>query len=68
MIYYVKVQGACSCYLKTGLPEISQFDSEEQAKNEAEYIFGIMNSTFCHKHKFDLIQSGNEFIINITNR
>lgn len=68
MLFYVKVQGACSCYLKTGLPEVNQFKTLEEAKSEAEYIFGVMNSTFCHKHKFDLYQSGNDFIINISNR
>lgn len=65
MAYKVKVVGACSCFLKSGLPEISEFETKEKAKSEAEEIYQRMNTTFCHKHKFKLNEIGMEFIITV---
>ena len=66
MLYKVKVQNACKCFLKTGFPEVSEFDTKEKAKEEAEYIFKVMNTTFCHKHQFKLNEIAGDFVISIT--
>ena len=50
MAYKVNVQNTCRCFLKSGMAESSEFETKEEAKKEAEYMIGVMNSTFCAKH------------------
>ena len=68
MSYKVKVENGCSCFLKSGLAQVQEFETEEKAKEEAEYILGVMNSTFCHKHEFSLNEQFGDFSIYIKAR
>jgi hypothetical protein len=61
----VEVKNACRCFFKSGMVEKQTFDTKEEAKEEAEYMLGVMNSTFCHKHKFSLVESFGNYTINI---
>ncbi|MEA1916086.1 MAG: hypothetical protein U9N42_01000 [Campylobacterota bacterium] len=65
MNYNVKVNNPCRCFLRSGFNEVSQFDSEEKAKEEAEYMLKIMKSNFCQKHKFTLENRAGDFEITI---
>jgi len=68
MAYKVNVQNACRCFLKSGMAETSEFSTQEEAKKEAEYMIGIMNSTFCQKHTFALSEQFGDFTIFIKPR
>ncbi len=65
-MYRVEVKNACSCFLKSGFSERQQFDTKEAAKAEAEYMLGVMNSTFCHKHRFGMSEMAGDFTITIS--
>ena len=67
-MYKVKVQNSCRCFLKSGFAENSEFATEAEAKKEAEYMIGIMRSTFCQKHEFALNEQFGDFTIFIKPR
>lgn len=62
-MYKVKVQNPCRCFLKSGFSENSEFSTEDEAKKEAEYMLGIMKSTFCNKHNFTMSEQFGDFTI-----
>ncbi len=62
-MYKIKVDNPCSCFLKCGFSEVSEFENKDEAKKEAEYMLGMMNSTFCKKHEFSLSEQFGDFII-----
>ena len=51
-MYKVKVENPCNCFNKSGFAQNSKFDSIDKAKEEAEYMMRIMQSTFCQKQLF----------------
>ncbi len=67
-MHKVKVQNSCSCFLKSGLSENSEFETLEEAKKEAEYMIGIMRNNFCAKHEFVLSEKFGDFTIFIKPR
>jgi len=68
MSYKVKVENVCRCFLKSGLGESSEFNTKEEAKKEAEYMIGIMQSNFCKKHEFILNEQFGDYTIFIKPR
>jgi len=62
-MYKVKVPNTCSCFLKSGLPETSEFATQEEAKAEASSMLERMNTKFCHKHEFTLEEKFGDFTI-----
>jgi len=68
MAHKVNVQNTCRCFLKSGMAESSEFETLEEAKKEAEYMIGVMNSTFCQKHEFSLKEQFGDFSIYIKPR
>ena len=68
MAYKVKVQNVCRCFLKSGFGEDSTFATKEEAKKEAEYMIGIMQSNFCQKHEFALNEQFGDYTIFIKPR
>ena len=67
-MYKVKVMNTCSCFLKSGLPEVSEFTTENEAKQEAEEMTQRMNTRFCHKHEFALSEKFGDYTISMKMR
>jgi len=67
-MHKVKVENSCSCFLKSGLSELQEFKTQDEAKAEAEYMIGIMNSNFCAKHQFSLSEQFGDYTIFIKPR
>lgn len=67
-MYKVKVPNTCSCFLKSGLPEVAEYETEEEAKKEANEMVKKMNSSFCHKHEFSLSEKFGDFTISMRMR
>ena len=67
-MYKVKVQNSCRCFLKSGFAENAQYDTQEEAKKEAENMIAIMRSNFCQKHEFALSEQFGDFTIFIKPR
>lgn len=68
MRYKVSVPNTCSCFLKSGLPQVVECNTQEEAKQEAEAMTQKMNTTFCHKHEFVLSESFGDFTISMKMR
>ena len=64
-MYKVEVKNACRCFLKSGFAEMQSYASKEEAKEEATKMLETMNSTFCHKHEFNMMESFGNYTINI---
>ena len=67
-MYKVKVQNVCSCFLKSGMAENLDFDTQDKAKEEAEKMIENMRSNFCKKHDFDMNEQFGDYTIYIKPR
>ena len=67
-MYKVKVNNACSCFLKSGMAETLEFSTEEEAQKEAEEMLKKMQNYFCKKHEFSMIEKFGDFSIFIKPR
>jgi len=67
-MYKVKVENVCRCFLKSGFAEDASYETQEEAKKEAENMIGIMRSNFCQKHEFALNEQFGDFTIYIKPR
>lgn len=68
MAYKVTVENTCSCFLKSGMADIQEFDNKDDAKVEAERMIGEMQSNFCKKHEFALNEQFGDYTIFIKPR
>jgi len=65
-MYSVEVKNGCSCSIKRGIAEMQEFDSMEEAQDEANRLLQQMKDEFCKKHRFELrkeFQSFNIYIL-----
>ena len=67
-MYKIKVYNSCSCMIKSGMADILEFDTEEEAKKEAQNMLQKMQSNFCKKHDFTLNEKFGDFEIYIRPR
>jgi len=67
-MYKVNVQNPCSCFVKNGFVESTEFETKEAAKEEAVYLMKIMKSNFCQKHEFSVTEQFGDFTIYIKSR
>ena len=67
-MYKVNVMNPCSCFVKNGFVDAQDFTTKEEAKSEADYLMGIMNSNFCQKHEFSMTEQFGNFTIYIKPR
>lgn len=67
-MYRVEVKNSCSCFLKSGFSEHQSFDTQEEAREEAERMFEHMQTKFCRKHEFSLSESFGNYTIFIRPR
>lgn len=68
MAYKVNVENPCSCFFKSGMVDMQKFESQEDAKKEAEDMLRVMNSTFCNKHTFVMTEQFGDYTIYIRPR
>ena len=67
-MYKVTVQNTCSCFIKSGMAETSDFNTKEEAKQEANKMLEKMQSTFCKKHEFSVNEQFGDFTVFIKPR
>ncbi|MDA7817383.1 hypothetical protein N9A28_04280 [Sulfurimonas sp.] len=67
-MYKVNVPHTCSCFVKSGLPDTQEFDTEEEAKEEAENILQRMQNSFCNKHEFSMTEQFGDYNVYIKPR
>jgi len=64
-MYKVNVMNPCSCFVKNGFAESQDFDTKEEAEEEAKKLLSIMETSFCQKHKFSMMEQFGDFTIYI---
>ena len=67
-MYKVDVKNPCRCFVKNGFTESQSFETQEAAKEEAEYLMKIMSANFCQKHEFSISEKFGDFTIYIKPR
>lgn len=55
----------CGCFRKSGLENNKTFDNKELALEEATNMLNTINETFCHKHSFEIKETGDDFVIEV---
>jgi hypothetical protein len=67
-VYKVRIENVCSCFVKSAMAESLDFDTQEEAKEKAEKMIGIMKSDFCQKHDFAISETFGDYTIYIKSR
>ena len=67
-MYKVKVQNSCRCFLRSGLSEVSEFSTKEEAQKEAKSMIEHMESNFCKKHNFSMNEEFGDYTLYIKPR
>lgn len=67
-MYKVTVMNPCSCFVKSGLGQSLEFETQAEAQSEAHKLIARMESNFCKKHEFSMIEQFGDFIIYIKPR
>lgn len=65
MIHKVIVEKQCGCFKKSGEAPIREFDNKDDALIGANAWKDEMNETFCDKHRFDVVESGDDLVITV---
>lgn len=67
-MYKVKVENSCPCFIKRGLADVIEFQTQEEAQKEAQKLLNEMQTSFCRKHEFTLSEQFGDFTIYTRNR
>lgn len=67
-MYKINIMNPCSCFVKSGLNALSEFDTKEEAQKEANRLISNMESNFCKKHEFSMIEQFGDYTIYIKPR
>jgi hypothetical protein len=67
-MHKIRVENACSCFFKSGLFQMLEFDTKEEAKSKAQEMVNIMKLRFCKKHDFSLNEAFGDYTIFIKSR
>lgn len=62
-MYKVTVPQQCGCFRRSGKAAESVFDDKDVALMEATEMANEMNESFCQKHKFNVVEDGNDFVV-----
>ena len=62
-MYKVTVAQQCGCFRRSGQEASSVFDDKDQALIHATEMANMMNEEFCNKHKFNVVEDGDAFLI-----
>ena len=53
----------CGCFKRSDLESEQQFESKDEALQEAIAMCEEMNETFCQKHNFTVVEEGANIVI-----
>ena len=62
-MYTINIDKECGCFKKSAYKNNMSFESKDDALIEARLMESYMNQKFCQKHLFTLIENGNTFQI-----
>jgi hypothetical protein len=62
-MFNVRIERECGCFKRSGMPRVKAFDNKDDALVEANDWADEMNETFCRKHRFVVVEEGNDLLI-----
>lgn len=62
-MHKIIVEKECGCFKRSDLENNLEFTSKDEALTKAIEMKNTMNSDFCGKHDFDLVESDSNFVI-----
>lgn len=62
-MYTINVPQQCGCFKRSSHEASKSFDDKDSALMEANEMVKDMNTNFCSKHAFVVMEDGNSFII-----
>lgn len=68
MAHKVIVEKQCGCFKKSGDGPIRHFDNKDDALIAANSWKDEMNETYCDKHLFNVVESGDDLMITMDMR
>lgn len=63
MQHHVVIEKLCSCAKRAELSQIETFDAKEKAFAGAQQRLAMMQSGFCGKHEFDIVEVEDHYVI-----
>lgn len=63
MEHHVVIEKLCSCAKRQEMGQITTFDSKPSALEAANAQLAHMQSTFCGKHDFDVVEVDDHYVI-----
>ncbi len=64
-MFKVTVEKECGCFRKSGINNNQEFASKDNALIKAMELTKDMNSDFCQKHEFKVVESGDTILIKV---
>ena len=65
-MFQVSVPQQCGCFRRSGREASTSFDNKDEALLHAQEMVHTMNSEFCKKHNFSVLEDGKDFIITMS--
>lgn len=62
-MFTISVEKKCGCFTRSGLKGEASFNDKNEALSEAVAMVETMNTTFCKKHSFQVVENGSVFQI-----
>jgi hypothetical protein len=62
-MFQVSVPQQCGCFRRSGKEASASFENKDDALMHAQEMAQEMNSEFCKKHNFSVLEEGKDFII-----
>lgn len=62
-MFKIIVERECGCFKRSGMSNSLELESKDDALIKAMEMRDEMNNEFCAKHKFNMREEGNSFII-----
>ena len=62
-MYKVTVTNPCRCFIKNGFNDVQDFATKEEAASVAKELLHTVQTTFCAKHEFSMIEKFGSFTI-----
>jgi len=61
--HHVVVEKLCSCAKRQGMAQITTHESKNAALSAAQTQLAHMQSSFCGKHEFDIVEVEEHYVI-----
>ena len=67
-MFTIEIEKECSCFKKSGLDKVMEFETREDMYNKARVLECRMNQEFCMKHYFEAVDYGEKIVIKSSER